>query len=51
MEKDLNQCVLAKLVYIKDTGNFQLIGEMVTKTDKFGTVIETNITQETFTIE
>ena len=51
MEKDLSQCILAKLVYVKETGDFQLIGEMATKTDKFGNVIETNITQENFTIE
>lgn len=51
MEKDLSQFILAKLVYIKEIGDFQLIGEMVTKTDKFGKVIETNITEENLIIE
>ena len=51
MEKDLSQCVLAELIYSKETGIFQLINEKVTETDKFGNVIETNITQENFRIE
>jgi hypothetical protein len=51
MDKDLSKCVFSKLVYIKETGEFQLICEKVTKTDKFSMVIETNITKEIFTIE
>ena len=51
MEKDLSQCILAKLVYVKETGSFQFIGEMATKTDKFNNVIETNIIEENLIIE
>ena len=50
MEKDLSQCVLAKLIYIKESGVFQLVCETVTKTDDCNNVIETDITQETITI-
>ena len=50
MEKDLSQCVLAKLIYIKESNAFQLICEMVTETDNFNHVIETDITQEIITI-
>ena len=50
MEKDFSQCVLAKLIYTKESGVFQLICETVTKTDDCNNVIETDITQETITI-
>ena len=50
MEKDLSQCVLAKLIYIKEPGVFQLVCETVTETDNFNHVIETDITQEIITI-
>jgi len=50
MEKDLSQCVLAKLVYIKENDAFQLICETVMETDRFGKVMETSITQENLTI-
>ena len=50
MEKDLSQCVLAKLIYTKESGAFQLVCETVTKTDDCNNVIETDITQETITI-
>ena len=50
MEKDFSQCVLAKLIYTKESGVFQLICETVTKTDDCNNVIETDFTQETITI-
>lgn len=51
MEKDLGQYILVKLVYRKETDEIQLIGERVTKTDKFGRVMETKIIEETLIIE
>ena len=50
MEKDLSQCVLAKLIYIKESGAFQLVCETGTKTDDCNNVIETDYTQEIITI-
>ena len=50
MEKDLSQCVLAKLIYIKESNAFKLICETVTETDNFNHVIETDITKEIITI-
>lgn len=50
VEKDLSRCVLAELIYIKETDVFQFTGEMVEETDQFGRVTKTDITQENLTI-
>ena len=51
VEQDLSQCVLAKLIYIKENNVFQLITDTVAETAKFGRVIAINIVQENIAID